>query len=157
MNFKIPFQWQDPGAKDPGDLHPPPSFAIISCITLCKPLHIFGFQFLHLYDKVVGPVDIILWMVNSCRWNWFPWWIQRKSWNWIQLSSNFKKWVLVITAGILFIKKGCKQWELQVKLLVISCIYVKKLYKVQYIGISFPTGYIYLYCFYKSLHSDLRM
>lgn len=50
-------------------------------------------------------------------------------------------------------KKGCKQWATSqiVKKLVI-CMYLKKPYKVQYIGIPLPTGYIYICsCFYKSV------
>lgn len=51
--------------------------------------------------------------------------------------------VLVITAGVLF--KKAVNTELQVKLFKVDDLphtHIQKLYKVQYIGISFPTGYI---------------
>lgn len=46
LNSKISFQWQDHGAKDPEDLHFPPSFTVINCIRLANHFTSLAFSFI---------------------------------------------------------------------------------------------------------------
>lgn len=103
----------------------------------------------HLWLLVSSSVQWSGWT----SWSFFEWWILGGGIGFhgefnvkavVECSCQAILKVLVITAGVLL--KKAVNTELQVKLFKSDDLphtHIQKLYKVQYIGISFPTGYIW--------------